>query len=439
LPKSRTSMHLKHIFPLIALFVITSCTSDLKKEQKQYDEALKSFNVTLYKGSKTLMRASATITVDSTSLSKVLNVANDSIGKATELVHWINKFNQSKTKNPSGNEAASINYLKLASSVWGLRNTMQNCNEDQYPLFIERISGKEKIGEMNSLMSQYGLSYSNSTEHFVFALIEVFSFAMPTDIVLYELSLVKEEELGNNELLFLKEILQCYVMSSMELNHLAEDHCSKVIDHIENRPYSANILTKADVAGQARFQNAEAVQNMMHTLAYSMRSYIRYKIGKEDDIKQAQEDIVIAIDKANQSGINVAELNLLAATLSLKSGDKTKAREFCLKAQQASGDPQVKEMINQMIQQIDNGNEDEAQSSLNNSISQYGIVFKLVKDYSWYALDKEGFMENKASNISDNPIRAYFDFVEFYMLEKGQFDQYAKLEFYKEKTKNIFN
>ncbi len=48
-------------------------------------------------------------------------------------------------------------------------------------------------------------------------------------------------------------------------------------------------------------------------------------------------------------------------------------------------------------------------------------------------------MENKASNTSENPIRAYFDFVEFYMLEKGQFDQYAKFEFYKEKAKNIFN
>ncbi len=342
----------KCLVPLIALVIFTSCTSDLKKEQKKYDEALNSFNVILYKGSKTLVRASNTITIDTTSLSTVLHVDNDSIGSASELVHWINKFNQSVSANPSDKEVQPINYLKLASSVWGLRNTLQNCNEDQYPLFLERISGKEKVGEMNSLMSQYGLAYSNSTEHFLFALTEVFSFVMPPDIVLYELSLVKEEELGNNELLFLKEILQCYVMSSMDLNRLAEDRCSKVIDHIENQPYSGNILSMPDSSGKARFQNPQAVQNMMSTLAYSMRSYIRYKIGKEDAIKEAQEDIVLAIDKANQSGINVAELNLLAATLSLKSGDKAKAREFCLKAQEASGDPQVKEMINQMIQQM---------------------------------------------------------------------------------------
>jgi hypothetical protein len=432
-------MQLKHIFPLIALFIFTSCTSDLKKEQKQYDEALKSFNVTLYRSAKTLMRASATITVDSTSLSTVLNVANDSIGKATELIHWINKFNQRKTNTSTEQTASSIDYLKLASSVWELRNTMQSCNEDQYPLFLERISGKEKVSEMNSLMSQYGLSYCNSSEHFVFALIEVFSFVMPTDITLYELSLVNEQDLGNNELLFLKDILQCYVMSSMALNYLAEDHCTKVLEHIENQPYSSNILTMPGASGQAKFQNAEAVQNMMYTLAYSMRSYIRYKMGKDDALKAAQEDIVLAIDKANQSGINSAELNLLAAVLSLKSGDKEKAREYCLKAHEMSSDGQTKEMINQLLQQIDSGNEDKALSSLNGSISEYTAIYKLVKDYSWYAMDKKGFMENKASNISDNPIRAYFDFVEFYMLEKGQFDQYAKFEFYKEKAKNIFN
>ncbi len=252
--------------------MLSACTSSPEEEKLAYQKKLESFEVTSYKGAKAVLRSSSNIQVETTTLDKLIQVNIDNAGGANEIMKWYVHLDRQIKNDGSQNATETIDYLKLSKDIWGLQEAMKNSDEDKYPLLLERAAGKDAVAQIDSIFHSYGYRFNNSTEHLLFAIIGALSIKTPPGIVLYELNKVNEKELGHNELLLFKQLLESFYFTLNGWNHMAEENASKTIDHLEDNKYNSALLMKPSLAGRQVFQTDEQAQSCMQMLAYVMRA-----------------------------------------------------------------------------------------------------------------------------------------------------------------------
>ncbi|MFM9985330.1 MAG: hypothetical protein ACKVOK_08875 [Flavobacteriales bacterium] len=421
----------------LLLYFVTcmfACTSSPDEEKLAYQKKLESFQVTSYKGAKSVLRASSNIQVESTTVDKLLDVNTDNSGGAGEILKWVAQLDSDMKKDSAVGSPETIDYLKLSKDIWGLQEAMKDSDEDKYPLFLERTAGKTTVVQVDSIFRSYGYSYNNSTEHLLFAIIGAISIKTPPEIVLYELHEVEEKELGRNELLLFKQLLESFYFSMNGWNHMAEENASATIDNLEDKKYGASMLMKPTISGQQIFQNEEQAKSCMQMLAYAMRAYTRYMLGGDEKLNQAEEDIIQATELANRSGIQSDELTLAAALYCLKSDNADKAKELCNKLIAVSSNEINKQLASKVLLELDKGESKPATKMLEERQSKDDFILAILKEYALLTLDKNGMLNSNGLKDA-KATKSYFAFLNAYISEQSKFTQYADPTFYENKLK----
>lgn len=420
----------------ISFVLFTGCYTSPDEEKQAYQKKLESFQVTSYKGAKSVIRASSNVQTETTSLDKLLGVKSNDEGGANEIMKWIAQLDASMKQDGSPQSVETIDYLKLSKDIWGLQEAMKDSDEDKYPLFLERAAGKENAGRVDSLFNSYGFSYNNSTEHLVFAVIGAVSVKTPPEIVLYELSMVNEKELGQNELLLFKQLLQSFYFSMNGLNHMAEENADATIKSMHDHKYSSTLLMKPSVNGQAIFQQEDQAQSCMQMMAYAMRAYTRYRLGGDEKLQQAEDDILQAAELANRSGIQSDELTLVAALYCLKSDNPDKAKELCNQLMTKSANQDNKRLAEMVLSELEKSSQKQAIGLLEENQSKNDFILSMLKEYAFLTIDKNGLLSQRGYSNEPN-VKAYLSFLEEYMKESEKFSQYADPDYYEEKIKGL--
>ena len=422
------------ILTLCITTCLIACTSSPDEEKLAYQKKLESFQVTSYKGAKSVLRASSNIQVESTTVDKLLDVSTDNSGGAGEILKWVAQLDNDMKQDSAASSPETIDYLKLSKDIWGLQEAMKDSDEDKYPLFLERSAGKTTVAQVDSIFRSYGYSYNNSTEHLLFAIIGAISVKTPPEIVLYELHEVEEKELGRNELLLFKQLLESFYFSLNGWNHMAEENASATIDNLEDKKYGASMLMKPSISGQHIFQTEEQAQSCMQMMAYAMRAYTRYLLGGDEKLNQAEEDIIQATELANRSGIKSDELTLAAALYCLKSDNEDKAKELCNKLISESSNDINKQLASKVLLELEKNESREASKMLEERQSKNDFIVSILKEYAILSLDKNGMLNSNGLKDA-NTTKTYFAFLNAYISEQGKFAQYADPTYYENKLK----
>lgn len=426
--KSRT-----YLFFFFIIF-LNSCQSDLKKEQKAYEESLESYQVVAYRGTKMMIRASSGIATNETEFKKMFKIEDDQIETAKEVYKFMSRMSE-LTKDTTGASLDSLNWMQLGKELYELRNVILETDEDQYPMFLELATDSMQKPVRNFVAANQ-LKYTNSMEHMFFGLLGTLSFASPKEINLYELSRVKKEDIGNNELWFLKELTEIINISMNNWHYLAEDRASCLIQSYETEPCSAQILS---ANSHQKFNDATFSKAILAS-CYGLRAFERYKLSKEDDDKkeEAVNDAVLAVDMTNQAGLNIPELDMLAASLCALNRDTDKTKMYC---ERIASDPNSKESIRttaqQMIVMIDQGNEDELAEITEKNLEDKMTVIYAAKDLLGLTFNKEEYATSMLEDAKENPIETTFVFLKVYSYETQNMRLFVEVNKLEQKWKDL--
>ena len=424
------------IIMTLTLLFFAGCASNPEEEKLNYQKKLESFQVSAYKSAKCVMRASSNIQVETTGVDNLLGVKPNDSGSFGEILKWVKKLDSSVNPEVSLNNVETIDYLRLSKDIWNLQEAMKDSDEDKYPLLLERASGKSTVVQIDSIFRSYGYSYNNSTEHLLFAVIGALSLKTPPEIVFYELSEVEEDELGRNELLLFKQLLQSFYFSLNGLNHMAEENACETVENLEDNKYSTPMLMKTKVNDRQIFQSEEQARISLLSLAYVMRAYTRYVLGGDEKLNQAEEDAIQACELANQSAIQSDELTFLAVLFCIKSDNSEKAKELCNQLLSKSSNESNKQLASKIIAGIENRENNEMTRILEEKNTNNDFIVGILKDYATLTINQNGMLNQNESPEAKN-VKAYFSFLEAYTREEKEFSQYADPSFYESKVKEL--
>ncbi|MBX7050931.1 MAG: hypothetical protein K1X54_02750 [Flavobacteriales bacterium] len=424
------------LFSSILLLLLSSCSSDLEKERKAYEESLESYQVVMYRGTKMMVRASSGVVMNETDFSKMLKIEDDKIGTATEVYKFV-QYMSEVAKDTTGKAAENIDWMKLGEEIYDLRKVILETDEDQYPMFLDLAPDSAQI-PLRTFLATNQLKYSNSMEHLFFGMLGTLSFAAPREINMYELSKVYKEDIGNNELWFLKELTETINISLCDWHYLAEDRVTRLIESYEKEPCSAQILS----ANSSQQINSASFSKAILASCYGLRAYERYKLSEKDDDKkeEAVNDAVLAVDLTNQSGLDIPELDLLAASLSALNKDTQKTKMYC---ERITNNPKSNENLRtsaqQMIVMIDQGDEDELAEISEKNLEDKLTIIYAAKDLLGLTLNKEEYATGMLEDAKDNPIETTFAFLKIYCVETKNMQLFLEVNKLEQKWNDLIH
>ncbi len=432
-----TTMNKNLVLSLLSLIILfSSCKSDLEKEQKAYEESLESYQVVIYRGTKMMVRASTGMAMNETDFRKMLKIEDDQIGTATEVYKFMSRMTE-LMKDTTSQALDSINWMQLGKEMYDLRNVILETDEDQYPMFLE-LAPDSIQAPTREFLAHNKLKYSNSMEHLMFGLFGTLSFASPKEINLYELSKVKQEDIGNNELWFLKELTEVINISMNEWHFLAEDRVSKLIDTYQKNPCSAQILS----ANSAQKINEASFSKVILASCYGLRAYERYKLSKEDDDKkkEAIDDAVMAVDHTNQAGLDIPELDMLAASLCAMNEDPEKTMMYCQRiTTNPASHESLKTTAQKMIVMIENGDEEELAEISEKNMEDKLTILIAAKDLLGLTLNKEEYATGMLEESKGSRIEMTFAFLKIYSVETKNMRLFMEVNKLEQKWKDLVN
>ncbi|MBL0315201.1 MAG: hypothetical protein IPP69_05225 [Flavobacteriales bacterium] len=223
-----------------------------------------------------------------------------------------------------------------------------------------------------------------------------------------------------------------------EWHFLAEDRVSKLIDTYQKNPCSAQILS----ANSAQKINEASFSKVILASCYGLRAYERYKLSKEDDDKkkEAIDDAVMAVDHTNQAGLDIPELDMLAASLCAMNEDPEKTMMYCQRiTTNPASHESLKTTAQKMIVMIENGDEEELAEISEKNMEDKLTILIAAKDLLGLTLNKEEYATGMLEESKGSRIEMTFAFLKIYSVETKNMRLFMEVNKLEQKWKDLVN
>lgn len=379
---------------LLLLFVFASAqANELDKDKAQYEKSLRSLSVVLWKGTKVMIKGGA----DLSNAAKALLILSpkDSAQEIDQLIAYSTDiYDRIRPDSASIKTKTRVKWdqVKLLSQLWKQRKNVLKNNEDKYPLLLSRLFSTERYVNLLATFKKSALVYDANVEHAYIALLAYEMPNVPTEIVNYELSVIRFDQMKKSMLKDVAMLLHIQTLISNKWYYLAEEKLNLIIQQQEAK--SSAVFSKKH-------------QHYFRALLFESRAFCRAMM--KEQLNNAKFDHQLALKETQKAKSPSFDLRLNTATFFLLTDDadgaQTVLAEIIKQKETAKTDLTLAEKANQFLVE---GKKEEAKELLNNCLIQSIEQHKWVKPFVTTCIDSQAWMQFALKQNAQFPVYKLF-------------------------------
>jgi hypothetical protein len=379
---------------LLLLFVFASAqANELDKDKAQYEKSLRSLSVVLWKGTKVMIKGGADLS--NSAKARLILSPKDSTQEIDQLIAYTNDiYDRIRPDSASIKTKARVKWdqVKLLSQLWKQRKNVLKNNEDRYPLLLSRLFTTEQYVHLLAYFKKSELIYDANVEHAYIALLAYEMPNVPTEIVNYELSVIRFDQMKKSMLKDVAMLLHIQTLIANKWYYLAEEKLNLLVQQQEAK--SSSVFSKK-------------YQHYFRALLFESRAFCRSMM--KEQLSNAKSDHLAALKEAKKAKFPSLDFRLNSVTFNLLSDKTDEAHEELLELlkekELSSSEVSIAKQANQYL--VD-GKKDEAKEILLNYLVQSEEQHKWVRPFVIACVDPQAWMQFALKQSSQFPVYKLF-------------------------------